>query len=1024
MMLRERMKSRWLSCALLAVAAQTVSAAELARGKQAWASSELQPARLAFDGDSNSRWESVHRVAPSWLVVDLGGRSALESIEIDWERANAASYRIEGSLDNQQWQEISSFSGGKIGDRTDRLALTGQYRYLRLFATAHSEHNGYGFSVRELRVNGEALEQVAPPVTAPPAGSINLALNKKASASTQLQPASRAVDGNKDSRWESTHKVSPSWLTVDIGAVRAIEQVAVHWENANAAHYRLEGSRDGLQWQLLTEHRHNQFGERTDRFAIATQLQYLRLLAIEPSSGNAWGYSVRELEIFGPADDSDTPPTPPVEPPTPPVNPPVEPPTPPVNPPVEPPQPPGPPVKEPPAHSEPLPGGALPLFAKDQPLTEQIQYREADGTLVTLMGMRPTERHARERGEPWDAPDQAPGRYLTYPPFYFQNRSFGLEIRDSIPAGGNTVEVWLHVNEGSFRGTTFSLFRNVLDPNVRDFGWSLNYGFNNPAEGGQPLCHAGKRECMMSFSSNWRTSPHSPLKIGDKIELAPAPRLLTPVLDGGGERYYSFEQLYIVGVGLKPWYGITPNLDSEPLPDSSLLGGDTSLSYNYSEEPHRVFQQMANNIGIGNTMRFLQGRRLFHTSFISGKHSESPQSNPVFSAHQQQIQGGYNQERCISCHLMNGRSPAPAAGDLLDGYTVLTARQAGNSLLPDPLYGWNIQSRQRQTADVESPLQHPVWLTAYQTETRLLADGTEVTLRRPQYQFGSGEPALYSVRQAPQLIGLGLLEAIAEQDILANADPQDLDGDGIRGVPNWITDEHSGEIRLGRFGWKAAKISLRQQSAEALLLDMGLSSPLYPDTSCQKTLLCQAPLANTAVSAEELDRFSQYLGLLAVPAQRNLRSGYPAGIRVSAEHDVDPALIAKGQQLFMSANCSGCHTPSFTTGVRHPLAELRNQRIQPYSDLLLHDMGPGLADNLPQGQANGQQWRTAPLWGLGSLAAVQGGADKVRYLHDGRASTLDEAILWHDGEARASRQRYEAFSADERQALHHFLLSL
>ena len=251
--------------------------------------------------------------------------------------------------------------------------------------------------------------------------------------------------------------------------------------------------------------------------------------------------------------------------------------------------------------------------------------------------MRPTERHARERGEPWDAPNQTAGRYLTYPPFYFQNRSFGLEIRDSVPAGGNEIEVWLHVNEGSFLGTTFSLFRNILDPNVRDFGWSLNYGFNNPHENGLPLCHAGKRECMMSFSSNWRTDPHSPLKVGDKIELAPAPRLLSPVLDGGGERYYSFEQLYVVGVGLKPWYGVAPNLDSEPLPESSLLGGETSLSYNYSEEPHRVFQQMANNIGIANTMRFLKGRRLFHTSFIDGKHSESPGTNPVFYEHQQNV---------------------------------------------------------------------------------------------------------------------------------------------------------------------------------------------------------------------------------------------------------------------------------------------------------------------------------------------------------------------------------------------------
>jgi CxxC motif-containing protein (DUF1111 family) len=978
---------------------------ELAHGKQGWASSELQPAKLAFDGDSNSRWESAHKVAPSWLTVDLGALSKLSSIQIDWERANADSYLVEGSLDNKQWQVLSNFSGGKVGDRTDLLDISGNYRYVRIYATKHSEHNGYGFSIRELKIYGEVSEVTEPPIDTPPAETVNLARGKQVTASTALQSAAFAVDGKMSSRWESAHKVSPSWISVDLGSVRPIQQVVVHWENANAARYQLEGSADGQQWQLLTEHYQNQFGERTDKFAIETELQYLRLTATEPSSGNAWGYSIRELEIFGvKSDHDDTEPQPPENPPQPPVNLP--------QPPMEAPV-------EPPLHDKPLPEGALPLFAKGNAVKEQVQYREQDGTLVTLVGMRPTERHARERGEPWDAPDQSAGRYLTYPPFYFQNRSFGLEIRDTVPAGGKTVEVWLHVNEGSFFGTTFSLFRNILDPNVRDFGWSLNYGFNNPNEDGRPLCHAGKRECMMSFSSNWRTDPHSPLKIGDKIELAPAPRLLTPVIDGGGERYYSFEQLYIVGVGLKPWYGIVPNLDSEPLPQSSLLGGDTSLSYNYSEEPHRVFQQMANNIGISNTKHFLQGRRLFHTSFISGEHSESPDTNPVFQQHKQAIVAGYNNERCIGCHQMNGRSPVPVIGDSLNGYSVLTAQQAGEDLLPDPLYGWNIQSRHRDSSKANAVL-----LQNYVKEIRTLADGSIVELQKPLYQFDSGEPVLYSVRQAPQLIGLGLIEAIAEQDILANADPEDLNGDGIRGIPNWVVDPETGNTLLGRFGWKAAKASLRQQTAEALLLDMGLTSPVYGELDCQKAKECDSSGASTAISADELELFGQYLGLLAVPAQRDLRSGYPAGIRVSKEHDVNPSLIAQGKQLFNEAKCSGCHTPAFTTGLRHPLAELRNQRIQPYSDLLLHDMGPGLADGLPQGKVGGQYWRTAPLWGLGSLASVQGGPDKVRYLHDGRARSIDEAILWHDGEARTSRELYESMSASDRDALKAFLNSL
>src|SRR5262249_38613488 len=148
-------------------------------------------------------------------------------------------------------------------------------------------------------------------------------------------------------------------------------------------------------------------------------------------------------------------------------------------------------------------------------------------TLVTFAGFRTVNRHARERGEPWTAPDAGPGRYFDFPGFYFQNRTFGLEIRDTIPAGGKEIQFFLHVNNGVFDGTTFSMFRNVNDPNVRDYGWANNTGFNNPREGGRPICRAGqpREDCMVTIDSNWRTDPHSPLQIGDVIELAPASRL-------------------------------------------------------------------------------------------------------------------------------------------------------------------------------------------------------------------------------------------------------------------------------------------------------------------------------------------------------------------------------------------------------------------------------------------------------------------------------------------------------------------
>lgn len=665
-----------------------------------------------------------------------------------------------------------------------------------------------------------------------------------------------------------------------------------------------------------------------------------------------------------------------------------------------------------------------PLYPTGTPLVERLRYKEADGTLVTLIGMRPTERHARERGEDWFEPDKGPGRYFTFPTFYFQNRTFGLEIRDHVPAGRQRIEVYLRVNDGTFDGTTFSLFRNINNPNVRDFGWSLNYGFNNPKEGNLPICHAGqpREDCMMVFESNWRTDPHSPLKVGDKIELAPAPRLKRPTVDGGGERYYSFEQLYIVGVGLRPWYGIAPNLDSHPLPSPTWLGGLTSISYNYSEEPMRVFQQMANNIGIGNAKRFVEGRRLFHTSFADGRHSEHPTTNPVFTAHIGQRGPRYNKSSCIDCHTSNGRSVAPVLNAKLDTLSFLTvAAGSGTTAVPDATYGFNVQ----QNAQDATAADYGVSVRSYTTTTRTLHDGERIELQKPVYAFKGPVPVRYSARQAPQVIGLGLLEALDETTILALSDPEDLNQDGVKGIPNWTVDPETGRTLLGRFGWKASKASLRQQIGDALVKDIGVTSPVFPSRSCQRGGAdCRLPTQPVSVSDVELQRISDYLALIGVPAQRSVRSGYPAGMRVPLEHQINSAQIAQGSTLFGQAGCTACHTPTLMTGKTHPFAELRDQTIHPYSDLLLHDMGPGLADTLTEGNASPSLWRTQPLWGLGSLRFVQGGAQNVRYLHDGRARTLAEAIGWHGGEADASRRRFEALTRDERAAVTAFLESL
>ena len=472
-----------------------------------------------------------------------------------------------------------------------------------------------------------------------------------------------------------------------------------------------------------------------------------------------------------------------------------------------------------------------------------------------------------------------------------------------------------------------------------------------------------------------------------------------------------------------PWYGVAPRLNSAPLPEATLSGGLTSLSYNYSEEPMRVFQQMSNNIGIVNAKRFVQGRRLFHTSFLDGKHSEHPDDNPVFAAHVGQLGPRFNQERCIACHTLNGRSAMPGIGARLDTMAVLTAAASstGANPVPDATYGLNVQQRSRDAGATDLS----VSVQSYETTLRTLSGGETVELRKPVYAFKGPAPAQFSVRQAAQIVGMGLIEAIDESTILALADPTDRNGDGVKGVPNWVTNPETGKVHLGRYGWKAAKATLRQQTGDALLKDMGVTSPVFPSRGCQRLDPdCRNQAGGTAISEAELQRISDYLSLLAVPAQRSLRSGFPADTRVSPEHDVNPEQINRGSTLFAQAQCVACHTPQMKTGTNHPFAELRNQTIRPYTNLLLHDMGPGLADTLAEGKATASMWRTAPLWGLGSLKYVQGSEQNVRYLHDGRARTLMEAILWHDGEAAASRGKFEALTKDARDAVLAFLNSL
>jgi CxxC motif-containing protein (DUF1111 family) len=256
----------------------------------------------------------------------------------------------------------------------------------------------------------------------------------------------------------------------------------------------------------------------------------------------------------------------------------------------------------------------------------------------------------------------------------------------------------------------------------------------------------------------------------------------------------------------------------------------------------------------------------------------------------------------------------------------------------------------------------------------------------------SGTIGGFSARIARKLVGMGLLEAISEEAILARADELDCNQDGISGRPMYVNDPVTGEARLGRIGWKAEKISVMHQVADALEADLGVTTSIIP-----------GPGGEAELSDDDVLDLTTYMRLLGAPPRRN---------------ETDPQIV-QGEAIFNTVGCANCHAPAVTTGNTHPFLELRNQPIHPYSDLLLHDMGENLADN--SGQPTASEWRTPPLWGVGLLGTV---SSHTGLLHDGRAASVLEAVLWHGGEAQAVRDAVVALSAAERDALVAFVGSL
>jgi CxxC motif-containing protein (DUF1111 family) len=337
-------------------------------------------------------------------------------------------------------------------------------------------------------------------------------------------------------------------------------------------------------------------------------------------------------------------------------------------------------------------------------------------------------------------------------------------------------------------------------------------------------------------------------------------------------------------------------------------------------------------------------------------------------------------------------------------------------LFPEPTYGEQLQVFAVPGLRAEGKM-----VIKYTEVPVSLGDGVVVHLRQPEYSIADlaygplNEHVMLSPRVAPPMIGLGMLEAVAQEDILALADPEDRDGDGVSGRPNWVADKADGKVKLGRFGWKAGAPSIRVQSASAFSGDIGISTPLvnrpYGDCTPNETACLamqngeQADLGASEAPDPVMDLVTFYSQNLAVPRRR----------------DFDDAAVLRGKRQFYGLGCISCHTPKFVTSRDAEGQAQKFQLIWPYTDMLLHDMGDGLADHRPEGAANGDEWRTPPLWGIGLTQTVSGHS---LFLHDGRARNLTEAILWHGGEAERAKAAFANLSESARKDLLAFLESL
>ncbi|TYP98790.1 CxxC motif-containing protein (DUF1111 family) [Tenacibaculum adriaticum] len=423
-------------------------------------------------------------------------------------------------------------------------------------------------------------------------------------------------------------------------------------------------------------------------------------------------------------------------------------------------------------------------------------------------------------------------------------------------------------------------------------------------------------------------------------------------------------------------------------------GGETTVF----ENGFFSFDNPASNLNTQNLETHLAGDAQFEQAFVTAPAI----TNPGLGAQ-------FNNTSCVSCHPKDGRASFPSDINSLSGFFLRTSIPGTNPHGgPNPTPGFGEQLQNQAVYGVTPEVKFQV---DYQDMPVTFKDGTTVTLKKPIYSIAESyidfpSNAMLSPRIGPPVFGLGLLEAITEEDIIEKQDINDADADGISGKANYVWDASSQSIKLGRFGWKANTPTILIQSAGAYNNDIGITNYIFSqESSFGQTNGEQNNNDDPEIANDILDQVTLYCRTLAVPAARNLE---------------EPEVV-RGYELFDKAKCSSCHTPKHVTGNFTGIPAISNQTIYPYTDMLLHDMGEGLADGRPDFLATGKEWKTRPLWGIGLTRIVNG---HTNFLHDGRAKNIEEAILWHGGEAENSKNMYTNFSKSDRDALLAFINAL